>query len=291
MKNLQKISRGASIAIVAGAASSAMADLSYTSFNSTAGMALNGVAVQSAGLAGDPGDTLSLTPPAGNSAGSAWYTQQQPVAGGFTTQFQFRIRDKQGIGADGLAFVIQTDPRGTTALGGQGGAMGFGTNPYFPTSPGPGITSSVAIAFDTWDNTGDWPSLPGTNNIEVNTAPSPLLPNGPSTAYTIASGQANGQFNDASVHTVRIVYSPGILQVYYDSLVSPIVTAQLNLATQLNLNNGSAYVGFTAATGGVQNEQRQEILDWTMNSVIPAPSAGALIGLAGLCALRRRRSV
>ena len=44
-------------------------------------------------------------------------------------------------GADGLAFVLQNDPRGANAIGGGGGNYGA-----------VGIKNGLGIAFDTWQN-------------------------------------------------------------------------------------------------------------------------------------------
>ncbi len=46
-----------------------------------------------------------------------------------------------------------------------------------------------------------------------------------------------------------MVYLPPVLTVYYDEILRPILTLQLDLVGQLGLTEGLAYVGFTAATG------------------------------------------
>src|SRR4030095_1052781 len=118
---------------------SASADITYNDFSSTAGLQLNGAAAQ-------VGNALRLVPSVLNSGGSAFTPSQVPLGGlnSFSTYFQFRITDPQGIvdedgsGADGLVFVVQTQ---NNNVGGAGGGIGYA-----------GITPSVGIEFDTYNN-------------------------------------------------------------------------------------------------------------------------------------------
>src|ERR1700682_1005805 len=47
---------------------------------------------------------LRLTTAGGGQAGSAWFTGQQPVAGGFSTTFKFQFTAGSNPPADGIAF-------------------------------------------------------------------------------------------------------------------------------------------------------------------------------------------
>jgi len=128
------------------------AQITYSNFNSVAGLALNGTAAQA--TSGNQ-QVLRLTPDvSAHVSGTAWFqTQQQSVAAGFTTTFQFQISHdpENGNGpADGLAFVIQNssgDGFGTAALGGAGGSIGYGVGDS--EDPGTAIPNSLAIEFDT----------------------------------------------------------------------------------------------------------------------------------------------
>jgi hypothetical protein len=95
--------------------------------------------------------------------------------------------------------------------------------------------------------------------------------------------------NDGNIHHVLISYSPGSLSVYFDSLTTPLFTTSVNLDSLLSLDNGTAFVGFTAGTGN--GSQNQDILGWRF-AVVPEPSAWALAVLssASLLALRRRKA-
>ena len=58
----------------------------------------------------------------------------------------------------------------------------------------------------------------------------------------------------------------GLLYIYIDDLYSPIITTPLNLDATLNLDDGRAWVGITAATGD-SNWQAHDVLDWRFSSL------------------------
>lgn len=108
------------------------------------------------GVANRTQSWLRLTPSVPNLVGSAWHRTKQAVAGGFRTDFTFRIilDDDQAIpgpckwvdhtpgscarrGGDGLAFVVQN--YGPQSLGSGGGGMGYA-----------GVPNAVAVELDTW---------------------------------------------------------------------------------------------------------------------------------------------
>src|SRR5262249_3985595 len=84
-------------------------------------------------------------------ATSPWWANRVPI-GNFTTSFTFRLHDGTDPRADGFAFVIQADPRGTSAIGPAGGGLGYG--PDQPTG-GLGVVNSVAIKFDLYQNVSE----------------------------------------------------------------------------------------------------------------------------------------
>lgn len=194
---------------------------------------------------------LRLTQDQGSETSSAWYPSEAPVSAGFSTTFQFQITPVTGE-ADGFAFVIQSNPNGTSVLGttGAGGYLG-----YF------GISNSLAVEFDTYQNTEySDPSSPHigiqSNGTGVNT------PDHGSSANL--GGPAVAGFADGKVHTATITYNPSTttLSVYLDGGTTAIVSATVDLATKLSLDGGTnAYIGFTAATGA--SMEYSDILSWT----------------------------
>jgi hypothetical protein len=222
---------------------------------------------------------LRLTPNQSSWAGSAWYNTQQPVAGGFTTVFQFQFTQQSApLSADGIAFVIQNSS--LSALGQGGGSIGYADGGgYCGDTPPPcgGIPNSVAVEFDTYDNstaTAD----PNGNHIAVQSC-GIGQPNSP------AHGPNTGGFpacpigapvipastmSDGAVHTVIIDYTPptcngdcglGTLTVNLDGAPTNVLTISVTLENEMNLNSGKAWVGFTSGTGLYY--ENHDILSWT----------------------------
>lgn len=188
---------------------------------------------------------------------SAWYSTPQPVSGGFTTDFQFRLSNPVDLPADGIAFVIQN--QASNALGGEGGDMGY-----------TGITNSLAIELDIWDNGIDqgppvavWD--PNGNHVAVhsngtgaNNANESLVSLSATDDLTSVPGPT---LADGNVHTLQITYAGTTLTVSLDGTPRPLLTvSSLDVNTLLGLAGGPAYVGFTGATGGATADQ--DILNW-----------------------------
>lgn len=238
------------------------ADFNYADFSSVTGLALNGDAAQA-------GSVLRVAPDAEGEWGSAWYTSSKAhVADGFDTTFTYQMNGSSGSsGADGLAFVIQDES--TAALGNSGSGLGF-----------EGITRSLAVEFDTFGFTPETD-----NHISVQS----LGNNGNSVqdADSLAQVQANYDLNDGSPHTVLIRYRPGTLLVYVDDLATPVLVVAVDLQ---NINgddildgSGDAWVGFTAASGGLT--QDHDILDWDFDETTDPLPTGACCTAGGCLTL------
>lgn len=254
----------------------AHADFDFPDFSVTSGLALAGTATVS-------DNTLKLTQSVGASAGAGWYATKQNVSGGFQTDFRVRIFDRKGGGADGIAFVIQNT--GTSALGGQGGAIGYATNQYFSQT---GISNSLAVEFDTWNNTGrGWADTAFARHTSIQT--NGLNPNSPEESASLGAASI-GDIGDGQIHNIRIKYVGGVLSVYVDDLATAVLSRTLDIATRIQLDQGTAIVGLTSGTGGAQDAQGHEILSWSyVGNTIPTPGAAAILGLGGLMMTRRRR--
>ena len=222
-----------------------------------------------------PGVTtvLRLTPSQTDWAGSVWYKTQQPVAGAFSTTFTFQLSGANtdyGPG-DGIAFLIQNSA--TSALGPEGCGIGFGFSNFCMGEVGPqaGIPNSLAIEFNTFLN---YAVDPSDSDVSIqNCGGTGANSVDPSCRLAINDlTQLPNPINlaDGNVHTVTITYSgPGttLLDVILDNVdlfpatpSNPSGGVVFNIST-LGLNNGNAWVGFTAATGGA--DDNQDILSWT----------------------------
>jgi hypothetical protein len=236
------------------------------------------------------GGILRLNSATQNQHGSAWFSVQQPLATGFTTAFQFKISSTGacrgcGFPADGLALVIQNDPAGTGAIGytGNGQNLSYGNNDVSTASgPGNAIQNSLAIELDTHQNSdyldpdGNHIAVQscGPNNAAVLSPNSAdhnyICPDGNLAKLALQSLPAGSSLTDGNIHTITVNYLPpgnctsacNNLSVYFDSTL--ILQTTVDLTKQLNLSgNGSAYLGFTSATGSLV--ENNDIVSWSFS--------------------------
>ena len=223
-------------------ASGSTAGINFGSGFSANGLQLNGDAVIN-------GNRLQLTDTSTNfEDSSAFWTQKVDIQN-FTNDFNFQITNPF---ADGLTFTIQGV--GPTALGGAGGELGYGGDASTGT---PGITKSVAVKFDIYNNGGE-----GTNStgLYVNGAD-------PIGGSTTLGGGVSLQSGD--VLAVHMTYNGSILTMTITDTTNPSQTFNtswpVNIASAVGAT--SAYVGFTGATGG--SVATQQLLTWSFASGKP----------------------
>ena len=230
----------------------------YPDFTDVSGLVMNGGASQASPV-------LRVTDANGNQAGTVFYDQAVGVVGGFETTFTFQLTNPTCGGADGMSFVLHNDEDGLSALGDTGSAMGYS---YYSSSPaGTSIANSLVVEIDTWQSGGDISE----NEISVHT--NGTGDNSHNEALSLGSVTPAGiDMSDGNVHTMRINYSPGTLDVYLDDMTTPVLSVTYDLtaggtysgggsAGGLSLINGTdAYVGFTAATGGCT--ENHDVLSW-----------------------------
>jgi len=85
-------------------------------------------------------DRIVLTPNEGGKVGSAWFYKKIDLSKDFVVKFKAYLGNRDG-GADGITFVLHNDSHGFSAIGWGGGSLGYS-----------GISPSVAVEFDTWQN-------------------------------------------------------------------------------------------------------------------------------------------
>lgn len=256
-----------------------VASFAYPNFSDSSTLVFNGVA-------GSDGTALRVTQSVmGNQAGSVWYNTLVPIRDSFTAEFAFRVRDIAGFGgADGLAFVIQT--QGLAALGDAGAGLGYATNPSFPVRGG--ITGSLAVEIDLWDNSAGFPDYNSDNHISIQTGGHGA--NQASQHHALGGGVAPGNMSDGFEHVVRVEYQRGDwMKVYLDNAPTPIATALgLDLGVLLPLDRSRAFVGFTASTGGPAAAQRHEVTSWSFTGVPTPTTAVVMLAFGGVMRARRR---
>ena len=242
---------------------------SFSDFASTAGLNLLGNAVQT-------GNTLQITNTVPLQTGWAWYDTPVTVLAGFDTTFTFRITPPASGLGEGMALVIQDDPAGANAMGGTIWGMGYGVG----ANGSPGIRNSVAVEFDTFLD----PFLNDTSANELTIHTRGSSGNNENEIWSVGRDTPSQILSNGQVHTLRVTYEPGTLEVYVDGAATPAISVPYDFvsggqyltgapAPGANMVNGTAFVGFCATTGANTGlSERVEILSWDWTST-PANDA------------------
>ena len=156
----------------------------------------------------------------------------------FTNDFTFQLENAD---ADGITFTIQNS--GTTALGANGGALGYAA-----------IAKSVAIKFDLYNNNGEGDDSTG---IYQNGA-SPDVP-------SIDLTNSGIDLHNGDTFTVHMTYNGATLAM---SITDGVTGAVYNNSWAINIpqviGSNTAFVGFTGGTGGMTASQK--ITTWSFLS-------------------------
>ncbi len=192
-----------------------------------------------------------LTPATKDKVGGVWYGEQIDVSQGFQTTFQFQITERGVYGADGLAFVLQVNR--TPSLGKPGWQMGFG-----------GISNSVIVKFDNYH----WKDKVYQRYDEIAVSVCGDSGDCDPDSNAVASVTRTDLFSDGKIHTARVEYADGQMSIFLDDFRQPMLRTPLLLPPAFDLSGGTAWVGFTAATGG--DFQNHDVLSWTFVGGVPA---------------------
>jgi hypothetical protein len=240
----------AQLTVFLSAALTASAAIRFEDFSSIQELSIVGDAEVS-------GKALRLTPSKGDRSGAVWFREKQPVSSGFETTFQFQLTRQGGLGhgADGFAFVIQNS--GPEALGGRGSAGGFAVSDPDYRHREKAIAWSIAVFFDTYRNkdAGD----PSTNYVALCTYGKRDEMRWPAARLAFTPDLPVG-LKDRKVHTARILFHPPVLSIYLDDSPVPVLQSVVDLSIVVD-DEGRAWVGFTASTGG--GYENHNILNWS----------------------------
>jgi gliding motility-associated-like protein len=129
----------------------------------------------------------------------------------------------------------------STSVGTTGEGMGF-----------EGITPSVGISLDTWQNFNRSDPSADHINIEING----IVTHGTDLAGPVNISVASDNVEDCQWHVIRIAWDPVTkwLRSWFDGVLR--VEAQIDLVATVFNNDPMVYWGFTAATGGANNFHR-----------------------------------
>lgn len=157
--------------------------------------------------------------------------------------------------ADGMAFVVQSDPRGALAIGNGGGALGYGSDEA--QGDPPRIEPSVAVEIDIHDNTTDGVDDPDGNHVAVVTGGlfrTPLA-SAPVAVALHGSGPVH-VWIDYAASTTRLAVFVAATSTKPDT---PALETTVDLA---DLLGDAAHAGWTAGTGGFWSIF--DVIDWTL---------------------------
>ncbi|MEL6989563.1 MAG: L-type lectin-domain containing protein, partial [Bacteroidota bacterium] len=168
---------------------------------------------------------IRLTSAKGTQEGACWYNKSKiDLSLGFETEFTFVITEggPSNGGGDGFAFIIQND--NPNVVGGTGDKIGYKDIPYV-----------VAIEFDTYNNNEG-----SRNHINLS-----YWENNKRQYRRFATVHEIPEITDGKEHFTKIIYKDGIIGVYMDSYIFPLLTVQIDLAEKINAPDKMAWLGFT----------------------------------------------
>lgn len=193
---------------------------------------LNGSAVQ------NTCNCYTLTPALNTQSGSVWNASKMNLNLPFDYVFNVFLGCTDALGADGIVFMLQPI---STSVGTSGEGMGF-----------EGISPSVGISLDTWQNTNL--NDPGYDHISIQSNGN--ISHGTDVAGPIQASAENSNIEDCQWHTFRISWDPVSLSLktYFDGMFR--LEKTINLITTVFNNDPWVYWGFSAGTGGYNNLQQ-----------------------------------
>jgi hypothetical protein len=214
------------------------------------------------------GNTLTLTSTGvENTSNAAFYNTKVPVSDalGFTVQFNWNVSG----GADGIAFVLQNDPRGVSAVGGGGNSLGYATG------TNGAIVNSGAAGFEIYTVNANGLTFGSNGKFGPYISPSPV-----------------GLDQDINV---TLVYN-GPAQTLTETLVGADTTTVTTTFSNIDYSSllggpaggaTTAYIGFTGSTGAVtatqtiSNFSYAQNLPYAQTPISPTSIANTVVAATG----------
>lgn len=189
---------------------------------------------------------IRLTQAAGDQSGQAWSNGKVDFAKSFVISYEANLGTKDE-GADGIATVFHNSPAGVNA----GGAVGIGIGAA-------GIANGIVLEIDTYDNqigVGDIANDHGQIWVSSNQAGQGLL--------TTAIDLGNLEDGVWRKVIVRWDFPTKTLSYTVGGVTAGSFTFPANKPITSYFNNVSkVYFGYTASTGGANNEQSIRFVDF-----------------------------
>jgi fibronectin type 3 domain-containing protein len=199
------------------------------------------------------GTRLELTDGGTNEKASVFSRQAVDIAH-FNTRFSFQLHDGTNPQAEGFTFVVQGV--GATTLGSAGSGLGYGAD----ATGHPSISSSIAVKFDLFDDSGEGNDSTG---LYLNGAT-------PTQNGSIDLTATGLDLQSGHVFNVVLISDGSTLQVSITDSTSgqsAVQTYSVNIPATVGASTG--YVGFTGSTGS--STAVQDILTWTYTPTASLP--------------------
>ncbi len=180
---------------------------------------------------------IQLTQAIDDRAGSSFTLDRIDFSKDFFFTFEVNL-GSQDNGADGIAMVFHNDPAGSKAVGADGEGLGA-----------KGIQNGIVLELDTYDNgngLGDLPTDHGSIWDSNNQGGVGLL----TTAVSV------GNIEDNIWRRVRVFWDAGTQTISYSLNTVVLGSFTNNLVANYFGGSSLVYFGFTASTGGANNDQR-----------------------------------
>lgn len=205
--------------------------LALVPFTTIAQYQINGNAVQTTC------NCYQLTTATDNQNGSVWNVNLLDLSNSFDFTFDVFLGCSNG-GADGLAFVLQ--PLSVNA-GGVGGGLGYA-----------GINPSLAVEMDTYQNNNE----PGFDHIALQQNGDVTHGGGNSLAGPVQISSTAADVEDCAWHVLNVAWdvTTNTMTVYFDGVLRFSYTG--DIINNIFGGDPNVYWGFTAATGGANNEHQ-----------------------------------
>lgn len=187
----------------------------------------------------NPGTCIQATPNKQAQIGCVWNTTQINMNSAFDYTYSVNMGINDGNGADGMTFVLQNSPSGTSACGNPGWQLGIGP-----------ITNTFIVEFDTFNN-GAVVNDIAEDHIAISVNGAVNTP----VAGPVQASSTSANIEDGINHSVRITWNPGtqLFSVYFDGVLR--LTYTSDIINTVFGGNPLVYWGFTSSTGLFTNTQ------------------------------------
>jgi gliding motility-associated-like protein len=180
----------------------------------------------------------TLTTEVKNESGSVWNFNKINLRNSFDFYFNVYLGCIDSAGADGIAFILQPI---STSIGTVGEGLGF-----------EGVSPSVGISLDTWQNTRRNDPSYDHISIQLNGA----VTHGNDLAGPVPASGTSDNIEDCQWHVLRIKWDAvtKMLTTWFDGQFR--LQAQYDLVARVFNDDPMVYWGFSGATGGGVNVQQ-----------------------------------